>query len=299
MFFSYFLYFLQKPCYTFNEVIPLEKFLPNNRLRLFSPENRTEELFVHSTGYDDFADPSLTPVKHLRASTAYTLHMVLRGKGTVHLRDKIHHVSGECLFFIPAGEPMCYYPDEDDPWEYVWFNFTGTQAQEYGRRMGFSINSPIRTAASFTAIRQTMKRLLTSLEEDGGDPYFLALSAFYDILYLCSRQPRAKGAPSARRMIDLNFSSPEFTVELLCRDLHISHSHLCRIFKQTYGISAVKYLIERRLELAQRLLETTDLPVKAVAYSCGFSDEMHFMKSFKAFTGETAREYRLRSGRSL
>ena len=277
----------------------MEKFLPHNLVRLFSPENRTDELFIHSTGYDDFSDPSLTPIKHLRTNATCTLHMVLRGKGNIRLKNKYYHVNGECLFFIPADEPMCYYPDDDDPWEYVWFTFTGSHALEYGKRMGFSITNPIRTAASFTAIRQTMKRLLTSLEEDGVDPYFLALSAFYDLLYLCSRQPRAKGAPSARRMIDLNFSSPEFTVELLCRDLHISHSHLCRIFKQTYGISAVKYLIERRLGLAQRLLETTDLPVKAVAYSCGFSDEMHFMKSFKAFTGETAREYRLRSGRSL
>ena len=270
----------------------MSKFLPHNLLRLFAPENRTQDLFIHSTGYDDFSDPSLTPIRHLHSYNSCTLHMVLSGKGVIQLRGKTHRVNGECLFFLPANEPMCYYPEEDEPWEYMWFCFTGDQAAEYGKRMGFSIERPIHTSPSFAAIRRTMQHFFQSLEEESGDPYFLALSAFYEILYMCSRQSRPKGAASARHMIDLNYASQDFTVELLCRDLHISHSHLCRIFKEAYGISAVRYLINRRLEQAQRLLENTDLPVKAIAYSCGFSDEMHFMKSFKTATGMTAREYR-------
>ena len=48
----------------------------------------------------------------------------------------------------------------------------------------------------------------------------------------------------------------------------------------------------KRIELACELLENSDLSVRSVAHSCGFSDEIHFMKTFKSRTGMTAAEYR-------
>ena len=35
-----------------------------------------------------------------------------------------------------------------------------------------------------------------------------------------------------KHFIQLKYLNPEFNVEYLCDSMHISHSHLCRIFKQ-------------------------------------------------------------------
>ena len=93
-------------------------------------------------------------------------------------------------------------------------------------------------------------------------------------------------------MIDAGFTMPSFRVESLCADTGFSHAQLLRLFKKNYGETPMHYLIEKRMELAKELLEETALPVCSVAYSCGYSDELHFMKCFKRYTGMTALAYR-------
>ena len=95
-----------------------------------------------------------------------------------------------------------------------------------------------------------------------------------------------------KKHIDESFTLPGFSVEQLCYDAGISHAHLLRLFKQTYGVTIVKYLISKRLELACEMLQNTDLLVSSVAYSCGFSDEPHFMRTFKKEFGVSALQYR-------
>ena len=47
-----------------------------------------------------------------------------------------------------------------------------------------------------------------------------------------------------------------------------------------------------RVEGAKLLLKEQPLPIKEVAYSCGFEDEKYFMRVFKNIVGITPSEYR-------
>lgn len=267
------------------------RLLPNNTARLFAPEYPGRDLYMHAVGYDDFIDPAITPIRHLRTYNDFTLHFVLSGKGVYTMGGVTRRIEKNCLFFTLPHEPMAYYPDEDDPWEYIYFNFSGEQAQALCAEMLLTKEQPVRYDIPHAAVKRLLERMMRDLQ-DVNAPYYLTLASFYELIHLCRRQPQAKGAAAARYMIDTHYTSPEFTVEHLCRELHISHSHLCRLFKEAYGVSAIRYLIDRRLAQAKQLLAETELPVKAVAYSCGFSDELHFMKTFKAAFGVTARAYR-------
>ena len=93
-------------------------------------------------------------------------------------------------------------------------------------------------------------------------------------------------------MIDGSFTLPSFSIDQLCRDAGISHAQLLRRFKKAYGTTVIAYVVRKRIEHACELLEATDLPVYSVAFSCGFADEIHFMKTFKAQTGLSATAYR-------
>ena len=42
--------------------------------------------------------------------------------------------------------------------------------------------------------------------------------------------------------IQLKYLNEDFNMEYLCSSMHISHSHLCRIFKQSENMSPIAYI---------------------------------------------------------
>lgn len=278
--------------YTEAEVISMGRCWPQNISRSFVPDLRGDDLFVHAVGYDDFTDPILPHIRHFRSYTAYTVHFVLSGRGTLYVGGSSHTVEAGSLFFTPINQPMAYFPDEDDPWEYIFINFAGEQALQLCGNMGLSVEHPVRRDIPHAAVRGVLEQMIRTARDETVQPYYRVLSAFYELVHLCGQKPTPKSASHARYLIDANYTSPDFTIARLCRDLGVSRAHLCRLFKAAYGLSAIRYLIDRRLEQACRLLESSELTVREVAYSCGFSDELHFMKTFKAAYGMTAGAYR-------
>ena len=76
----------------------------------------------------------------------------------------------------------------------------------------------------------------------------------------------------------------------VANELNISNSSLYRIFKSNCGESPENYIQKFRIRQAKQMLEN-GLPVKEVAFSCGFSDSGYFTKVFKKLVGVTPTEY--------
>lgn len=243
---------------------------------------------VLTVGYDDFS--AVKPLYAFRVQNIYTWHFILSGTGTLEIGDHTYQLSGGQMFFIPPGVKMRYYPKQDDPWEYVWFTLSEEAAQQYLPLLGFSLERPAEQCKYFQKIRRSLQGLLDSLAEGGS--YFSVLSCFYEIMEICTCYTPRTGIQKIREHIDETFALPGFSIEQLCKDVGISHAQLLRSFKQTYGMTLKRYVTEKRIDLACELLTGTDLSVRSVAFSCGFSDEMHFMKTFKKETGRSALQYR-------
>lgn len=248
-----------------------------------------EDSFIRTVGYDNFH--VVKPLRAFRMQSFYTWHFVLSGSGVLEIGGKLFSIDQGQMFFIPPGEKMRYYPDGDNPWEYVWFSLTGDMAKKYGAMLGFSVEEPVKTVPYFPSLRNRLQKLFTMLTEENGG-IFGALSSFYAIMELCTSDRLPTGIHAVKRHIDESFALPGFSVEQLCYDAGLSHAHLLRLFRRTYGVTVIKYVINKRMHLAGELLTTTDLSVKSVALSCGFSDEPHFMKTFKREYGISALQYR-------
>ena len=54
-----------------------------------------------------------------------------------------------------------------------------------------------------------------------------------------------------------------------------------RRFRDSFGCTPHQYLVERRLERARELLVRSQMPVKEVAFVCGFADQAHMTRVFK------------------
>lgn len=241
-----------------------------------------------NVGYDDFK--YVKPIKYFWMQEKYALHFVLSGKGTLEIGGKTYKIKKGQAFLIPSDEKMRYFPDENDPWEYVWFSLKSEVAKGYAEILGFSVENPVLQCNKFSEMSIALKNMFDALIEERGG-YFTALSALYSILEMFV-QKNVTGIKVIKEHIDQNFSAPNFNISNLCYDVGISHAHLLRQFKKEYGITVIKYVIKKRIELACTLLKTTDLSVKSVAFSCGFNDELHFMKTFKKEMGISAGNYK-------
>lgn len=82
------------------------------------------------------------------------------------------------------------------------------------------------------------------------------------------------------------------SVELICHELHLSPSSLYREFHESLGTTVTEYIINCRLKNAMHLLESTDLPIYAVAERCGIDNYTYFCHFFKKKIGATPTMYR-------
>jgi AraC-like DNA-binding protein len=75
--------------------------------------------------------------------------------------------------------------------------------------------------------------------------------------------------------------------------VHLSRRSLMRRFKADTGKSVRQFVLERRVELARKmLLSDPSLPLRALASQLGFFDEYHFGHVFKKVAGVSPKRFR-------
>ena len=84
----------------------------------------------------------------------------------------------------------------------------------------------------------------------------------------------------------------DLTLQELAAAVGYSRSHFLRAFHATTGVTPHRYLLNRRIERARRLLGAADMSIAQVAYSCGFSSQAHLTLAFRRACGLTPGEYR-------
>ena len=93
--------------------------------------------------------------------------------------------------------------------------------------------------------------------------------------------------------LESHFAEP-LNLDRLAEIAHMSKRSFIRSFQAATGSSPIAYLIELRIRHASRLLRQTDQSVTEVAFQAGFNDSNYFTRQFRAITGMTPREYRMR-----
>jgi AraC family transcriptional regulator len=70
------------------------------------------------------------------------------------------------------------------------------------------------------------------------------------------------------------------SIEDLACACALSPSHFSYLFKNTTGSAPHQWLLNRRIDLAKKLLLGTDEPLASIASASGFSDQSHFTRVF-------------------
>lgn len=269
----------------------LNEILQETSFSLKFNSNATE-FCIESVGCDDFHE--VEEISFFRKQPFYTLHYVISGKGVLYFRGKTYKVQSGQYFVLPINENIKYLPDKTDPWKYFWFDFKGTLAGDFFDELYTS--SPVLSNVSENDSYLLFKNIFHEIATSGSVKYYAAIACFYNVLNRLSqsevKNQKATLVENAKNFIELNFRSPEFNIEALCKMTHISHSYLCKIFKRETGMTAKAYLTSLRTQEAIYLLQHSELSVKEIASSVGFADEINFMKAFKKHHRKTPSEIR-------
>jgi AraC-like DNA-binding protein len=73
---------------------------------------------------------------------------------------------------------------------------------------------------------------------------------------------------------------------------NLSKEAFCRFFKLRTRKTFTQYLLQLRINDAQRLLQETDLGISEIAYRVGFENLSYFNRSFKSISGVTPMHFR-------
>ena len=86
--------------------------------------------------------------------------------------------------------------------------------------------------------------------------------------------------------INVNLNK-KLTAEVLCEHFLINKKQLYGHIKDAFNCSLKDFITAKRIELAKKLLVTTDFSVARICEKCGFSDYNNFIQRFKKEVGLT------------
>ncbi|MFA7231873.1 MAG: AraC family transcriptional regulator [Victivallaceae bacterium] len=234
--------------------------------------------------------------------TGCQLSCTLEGEGVFRSGKKEYRLTPGMAFMQNHNDTNTayYYPkDGSGDWRFLWISFYSPTVEkivrelvaQYGYIYHIPLDSPlIKKLKSYKNYRDTLQFLspfegarmimdiITGLEPSTA-PDKTGLTTQFTL----SRQ--------AQEYIFSNLAN-RIGVEDVAKELQVSREHLSRTFKSQTGETLMNYLIKKRMELACKLLISTNLSCKEIAGRTGYDNPMSFIRAFKKTVRLTPGELR-------
>ncbi|MDM0963663.1 AraC family transcriptional regulator [Clostridium perfringens] len=230
------------------------------------------------------------------------IHYVTKGYGTFKFNGKVYNLKQGDIFILLKGMQVEYVASIDDPWEYYWIGFSGSNANEYLNRTSIT-NSCVANCEENSKIPQIILNMceISKTYNPSRSDDILLLKELYSLLYaLIEEFPKPfeyKDNELHTYIQDaLNFINSNYmhsiTVQEIADYVNLSRSYLYKMFIKNLGISPQRYLINLRMYKATLLLKSTKLPIGEVASNVGYSDSLLFSKTFSKHFSMSPLNYR-------
>lgn len=207
------------------------------------------------------------------------------------------------LSVVPAGlEREASYRDADIVYAALWFDpalqssLLGAAAS--GSELSLQINAREPIVASLLGD-------LSASASRGSDPGTLYVEQLVGLAWsrltrasAGVRSPRRRGAPLEARALQRleEYVRAHLRADLsvldLARVLELEPDTFTRKLKAATGLTPHAFVLERRVERARVLLESTSLGIAAIAHEVGFSSQSHFTEVFRRRRGTTPHVHR-------
>jgi AraC-like DNA-binding protein len=222
----------------------------------------------------------------------YLIHYIVRGKGEFSTKGKLWDLQAGDAFLVQPNRIASYQADLNEPWEYDWVGFNGSDANHLLRQTGLLNMEP----AFHCPPKNCFHALLSDIMEVSGTSsssearmesgLLRFLAELMDVFGMNTPQSDSgySYVQKAIQFIDRNYSC-NINVEKIAKSAGVSRSHLYRLFMTYINMPPNEYLTRYRINKAAAFLKDCGLTVGEAAYSTGFSDQLYFSRVFKKYMG--------------
>src|SRR5215831_11161331 len=299
-----------------NTTLDISKHLENRKLEQLV-ENRTAytleqvELSIYET-HETIYDVSFQFNVPVLAS-------MIRGKKIMHVdqRSPFEFLPGESMVLAPGEPCIIDFPEASAlmPTECLKLAIEAGKISKVceqlnekypliDRRDGWKYKSDANRFINDVMINQLLNRLILICTENNRAKDFFANLVLQELLVrLMQTQARyflfnnyQKQATTNRFAYVVNYIQnnlhENINIKTLSKLAYMSEPHFFRCFKQEFGVTPVEFILEMRIKAAKSMLQTSDLTLKEIGFSCGFNSMNYFLKMFKRYTGHTPAQYR-------
>ena len=225
---------------------------------------------------------------------------VRRGEIELCVNGETEQVRAGGLYYIPAMSCFSHHVIGETA-DVYWTHFEfGAGGRSITQRFEFpvSISRCEAVESIYEAMFQSMRsaRLGAPFELTG---LMYRLAAFF--LGRCQEKLRLRNSGQFERMgrvtqyIDDNMDQ-ELTVEVLAAQAGLSPSYFAQAFQRFFHQPPIQFVLQQREQAARTMLECSQLSVKQIALSLGFSNQNYFSEFFKKRSGCSPSEYRKLKG---
>lgn len=116
------------------------------------------------------------------------------------------------------------------------------------------------------------------------------VSRFFEAAKIKSRHTDAR-VTKCLQYIHEN-TDKDISIKQLANIACLTEDHLIRIFKKEIKTTPLKYIHTKKMEKAQLLLITTEMPIRDIAMELSMDNTSYFNRIFKLYTGKTPSQYK-------
>lgn len=226
---------------------------------------------------------------------------VLKGKGTLYLNESLYKLQEESVVIINNDEYFKMSTIEGAivlafVIDHIKFNrLINNKPYE------FICHSEIEDGENYHILRNKLKKILNMTMDTGDYKHIYLNQAYYDVLIFiinnfCNKMIGSDRVKESRLSSILNYIEDNYNEPLqlthLAETFFLTPEYFAKYFKQSTGITFLKYLNEVRLRHALEDLSHTDHTLLKISVDSGFPNVAAFNKCFKEKYGMSPSAYR-------
>lgn len=224
----------------------------------------------------------------------FSLHYVLRGEGYLAVGGEKTRIGRGSVFLIRPGEGIVYYPDKNDPWEFLWADFIGENLDPVFASCGLGENQYY-TRPKSAQISDYFKKMVDAHFERG--ELFESSLFLVQILFSLAKENAARPQKNINKIVReaIIFINDNYSIgislDIVAKSVGTSPNHLVNAFTAEVGLSPMKYLALFRIANACDLLRQNKYSVKEISGLVGYRDPLYFSRCFSEIKGVPPRDY--------
>lgn len=257
----------------------------------FAPVQSSEfNFFIRSTGYFRLTQIDNNSCHH--NAKFGEIFWCISGTGCFIFNNRKYRLNPGYVWYYPPGSDHYFYP-LGKHFEYCWMTVNGKGSKE----IFDGLKIPAGSHYAGECPQELFAKLLNNIESAGRNNRLTAMAIGFQILTLAASIHRKKlkkenCAEIAKKIIDEEFSDKELSVERIAELLHVNRVSLSRSFFRNFGINISSYLQAKRIQLAQKYLRETNLPINEIAWACGFCSTSYFSRIISQTIGVSPKTLR-------